>query len=641
MFKTTEQHEEFRAKVRAWAEEVVKPIAVELDLDNKFPDEAVKEMGKKKLDIMGIPYGKEYGGAGLDVISYAIAVEELSRVDGGVGVILSAHTSLGSYPIAAFGTEEQKKKYLTPLAKGEKIGAFGLTEPEAGSDAGGTETTAVLNGDHYILNGEKIFITNAPKADTYVVFAVTTPGIGTKGISAFIVEKGWEGFEFGEHYNKLGIRSSSTAQLLFSDVKVPKENLLGKEGQGFKIAMQTLDGGRIGIAAQALGIAQGAYEAALEYAKDRIQFGRPIAQQQAIAFKLSDMATKLRAARLLVYSAAYLKEKHEPYGMEAAMAKQYASDIGLEVVNDALQIHGGNGYIKGAYMVERAYRDAKICTIYEGTNEIQRVVISAAILGKMPKSPAAAAVGPMAKRGPITGERRNIIFKDGSAQDKVNALVAALQKDGIDFSVGIDINTPIVDAERVVSAGKGIGGKENMKLVENLAKAAGAAIGCSRPVAEELRYLPINRYVGMSGQKFNGNLYIACGISGANQHLKGIKNASIIVAINMKASAKIFKNADYGIVGDVTEILPLLTAALGGDAAKKPAEVPYKKIKRIVPKKVMELPKIYVCSGCGYEYNPFVGDPEAEIAPGTDFTALPEEWVCPECSEEKANFIKA
>lgn len=640
MFKTTEQHEEFRAKVRAWAEEVVKPIAVELDLDNKFPDEAVKEMGKKKLDIMGIPYGKEYGGAGLDVISYAIAVEELSRVDGGVGVILSAHTSLGSYPIAAFGTEEQKKKYLTPLAKGEKIGAFGLTEPEAGSDAGGTETTAVLNGDHYILNGEKIFITNAPKADTYVVFAVTTPGIGTKGISAFIVEKGWEGFEFGEHYNKLGIRSSSTAQLLFSDVKVPKENLLGKEGQGFKIAMQTLDGGRIGIAAQALGIAQGAYEAALEYAKDRIQFGRPIAQQQAIAFKLSDMATKLRAARLLVYSAAYLKEKHEPYGMEAAMAKQYASDIGLEVVNDALQIHGGNGYIKGAYMVERAYRDAKICTIYEGTNEIQRVVISAAILGKMPKSPAAA-VGPMAKRGPITGERRNIIFKDGSAQDKVNALVAALQKDGIDFSVGIDINTPIVDAERVVSAGKGIGGKENMKLVENLAKAAGAAIGCSRPVAEELRYLPINRYVGMSGQKFNGNLYIACGISGANQHLKGIKNASIIVAINMKASAKIFKNADYGIVGDVTEILPLLTAALGGDAAKKPAEVPYKKIKRIVPKKVMEMPKIYVCSGCGYEYNPFVGDPEAEIAPGTDFTALPEEWVCPECSEEKANFIKA
>ena len=642
MFKTTEQHEEFRAKVRAWAEEVVKPIAVELDLDNKFPDEAVKEMGRKKLDIMGIPYEKKYGGAGLDVISYAIAVEELSRIDGGVGVILSAHTSLGSYPIAAFGTEEQKKKYLTPLATGEKIGAFGLTEPEAGSDAGGTETTAVLQGDYYILNGEKIFITNADKADTYVVFAVTTPGIGTKGISAFIVEKGWEGFEFGEHYNKLGIRSSSTAQLLFSDVKVPKENLLGKEGQGFKIAMQTLDGGRIGIAAQALGIAQGAYEAAVEYSKERIQFGRPIAQQQAIAFKLSDMATKLRAARLLIYSAAHLKEIHEPYGMEAAMAKQYASDIGLEVVNDALQIHGGNGYIKGAYMVERAYRDAKICTIYEGTNEIQRVVISASILGKMPKAPSGGGGGGglMVKKGPITGERRNIVFKDGSAQDRVNALVAALQKDGIDFSVGIDMNTPIVDAERVVSMGKGIGGKENIKLVEDLAKAAGAAIGCSRPVAEELRYLPINRYVGMSGQKFNGNLYIACGISGANQHLKGIKNAAIIVAINIKANAKIFKNADYGIVGDVKEILPLLAKALD-TGTKKPAEVPYKKMKRIAPKKTIELPKLYVCTGCGYEYNPLIGDPEAEVLPGTEFKSLPDEWVCPECSEEKSTFIEA
>ena len=641
MFKTTEKHEELRAKIRAWAEEVVAPIAHECDQTGKFPTEAVKQLGKGGLDIMGLPFETKYGGAGFDNIAYAIAVEELSRVDGTMGVILSAHCSLGSYPIYAFGTEEQKKKYLVPLAEGKRLGAFGLTEPEAGSDAGGTETTAELKGDHYILNGEKIFITNSIEAESYVVFAVTTPGIGTKGISAFIVERGWEGFEFGEKYDKLGIRASATAQLLFDNVKVPKENLLGKEGQGFKIAMQTLDGGRIGIAAQALGIAQGAYEAAVAYAKERIQFGKPIAQQQAIAFKLADMATKLRAARLLIYSAAAMKDRHEPYGTESAMAKLYASEIGLEVVNQALQIHGGNGYIKGAYIVERAYRDAKICTIYEGTSEIQKDVISAAILGKMPKSAAATAVGPMAKRGPITGERRNIIFKDGSAQDKVNALVAALQKDGIDFSVGIDINTPIVDAERVVSAGKGIGGKENMKLVENLAKAAGAAIGCSRPVAEELRYLPINRYVGMSGQKFNGNLYIACGISGANQHLKGIKNASIIVAINMKASAKIFKNADYGIVGDVTEILPLLTAALGGDAAKKPAEVPYKKIKRIVPKKVMEMPKIYVCSGCGYEYNPFVGDPEAEIAPGTDFTALPEEWVCPECSEEKANFIKA
>ena len=255
LFKTTAEHEALRAKVREFAESEVKPIAFMLDKNNEFPTEAIKKLGE--MDLMGIPYPKEYGGAGLDALSYAIAVEELSRVDGGTGVILSAHVSLGSYPIMAFGTEEQKKKYLVPLAKGEKIGAFGLTEPNAGSDAGGTETTAVLEGDHYILNGEKIFITNAPKADTYIIFAVTTPDIGTKGISAFIVEKGWEGFSFGDHYDKLGIRSSSTAQLLFNNVKVPKENLLGKEGEGFKIAMATLDGGRIGIASQALGIAQG------------------------------------------------------------------------------------------------------------------------------------------------------------------------------------------------------------------------------------------------------------------------------------------------------------------------------------------------------------------------------------------------
>ena len=262
LFQTTQAHEQLRAKIRAFAEEEVKPIAFSLDQANGFPAEAVKKLGE--LGLMGIPYPKEYGGAGLDAISYAIAVEELSRVDGGTGVILSAHVSLGSWPIFAFGTEEQKKKCLMPLARGEKSGAFGLTEPNAGSDAGGTETTAVDKGDHWLLNGGKIFITNAPKADTYVVFAVTTPDIGTRGISAFIVEKGWKGFAFGDHYDKRGIRSSSTAELIFNDVKVPKENLLGKEGDGFKIAMATLDGGRMGIAAPALGIAQGAYESALE-----------------------------------------------------------------------------------------------------------------------------------------------------------------------------------------------------------------------------------------------------------------------------------------------------------------------------------------------------------------------------------------
>ncbi|AVQ37470.1 acyl-CoA dehydrogenase [Clostridium botulinum] len=634
LFKTMEQHEKLRIKIREFAEEEVKPIAFMLDQENKFPLESIHKLAD--MDMMGIPYPKEYGGAGLDAISYAIAVEELSRVDGGTGVVLSAHTSLGSYPIFAYGTEKQKQKYLVPLAKGEKIGAFGLTEENAGSDAGGTETTAVLEGDHYILNGEKIFITNAGEADIYVIFAVTTPNIGTRGISAFIVEKSFEGFSFGKHYDKMGIRSSATAELILNDVKVPKENLLGKEGDGFKIAMSTLDGGRIGIAAQALGIAQGAYENALEYSKERVQFGKPICHQQIIAFKLADMATKLRAARLLVYSAADMKENHERYSMEAAMAKQYSSDVCLEIVNDALQIFGGSGYMKGME-VERAYRDAKICTIYEGTNEIQRVVIAANIIGKMPKTKN---TGETYKNKSATGYRKKVIFKEGTPKERVDALVEALKAEGYDFTVGIPIDTPINKAERVVSAGLGIGEKENMKLIEDLAVQAGAAIGSSRPVAETLKYVPLNRYVGMSGQKFTGNLYIACGISGAIQHLKGIKEASTIVAINNNSNDKIFKNSDYGIVGDLMEILPLLIDALDNGEQKKTAP-PMKKMKRAVPEKVRPTWKYYVCNGCGYEYDPSVGDSEGDIIPGTLFENIPEDWTCPACGEEKDMFIEA
>ncbi|WP_294468352.1 acyl-CoA dehydrogenase family protein [uncultured Anaerofustis sp.] len=633
LFTATKEHEEFRQKIRDFAESEVKPIAFMLDQNNQFPDEIVKKMAS--LGFMGIPYPKKYGGAGLDIISYAIAVEELSRVDGGVGVILSAHVSLGSYPIFAFGTEEQKKKYLVPLAKGEKLGAFGLTEPNAGSDAGGTETTAELKGDYYLLNGGKIFITNADKADTYVVFAVTTPGIGTRGISAFIVEKGWEGFEFGDHYDKMGIRSSATAELIFNDVKVPKENLLGKEGEGFKIAMATLDGGRIGIASQALGIAQGAYENAVEYAKEREQFGTAIAHNQVIGFKLADMATKLRCARFLNYSAAELKEHHEPYGMESAMAKMYSSDICLEVVNDALQIFGGSGYLKGMD-VERAYRDAKICTIYEGTNEIQRVVIASHIVGKAPKKEKVSAKA----KGAITGARKKKIFEEGDINKKVEDLVNALENDGYDFTVGIDIDTPIPEAERVVSVGKGIGDKKNMKLIEDLAVQAGAAIGSSRPVAETLKYVPLNRYVGMSGQKFNGNLYIACGISGAGQHLKGITGATTIVAINKNKNAPIFKNADYGIVGDLMEVLPVLTKALDNGKEKEPAP-PMVKMRKATPKKEAPPWKTFVCSGCGYEYDPAVGDESAGVSPGTLFEALPEDWICPDCGESKNEFIEA
>ncbi len=634
-FKTTDEHEALRKKLREFAESEVKPQAFLMDKENGFPQEAVNKLAE--MGLLGIPYPKEYGGAGLDVLSYAIAVEELSRVDGGTGVILSAHVSLGTWPIFAFGNEEQKKKYLVPLAKGEKLGAFGLTEPNAGSDAGGTETYAVDKGDYWLLNGNKIFITNAPKADTYVVFAVTTPDIGVKGISAFIVEKGWEGFTFGDHYDKMGIRSSSTAELIFNDVKVPKENLLGKEGEGFKIAMATLDGGRIGIASQALGIAQGAYEAALEYAKERVQFGKPIGFQQGISFKLADMATKLRSARLMVYSAAELKEAHEPYSMEAAMAKQYASDIALEVTNDAVQIFGGTGFLKGMD-VERMYRDAKITTIYEGTNEIQRVVIASHILGRPPKKEGGSSSKPK-KPAPVTGVRKHHIIKDGSPEDKVKELIALLEKDGHDFSVGIPSDTPISQAERVVSAGMGIGGKENMKLVENAAKALGAAIGSSRPVAETLKYVPLDRYVGMSGQKFNGNLYVACGISGAVQHLKGIKDASTIVAINTNAGAPIFKNCDYGIVGDAKEILSLIAKVLG-DEEKQPAP-PMVKMKRPQPPKPEPIGKRYVCGGCGYEYIPENGDENSETAPGTLFEKLPDDWVCPECAEGKDMFTEA
>ena len=631
LFKTNEAHEALRKKVREFAETVVAPVAFELDRENKFPEDIVAQMAD--LGIMDLPTAEEYGGAGADVISYAIAVEELARVDGGVGVILSAHTSLGTYPIDHFGTEEQKQKYLLPLAKGEKLGAFGLTETNAGSDAGETETTAVLDGDRYILNGQKIFITNAPAADTYVVFAVTTPGIGTYGTSAFIVEKDFEGFTFSDHYDKLGIRSSTTAELHFNNVRVPKENLLGKEGKGFNIAMATLDGGRIGIAAQALGIAQGAYEHALAYSKERIQFGQPLAANQGISFKLADMYTKIDAARLLVYRAAEMKTNGERYGLQAAEAKMFASDIALEVVNDALQIYGGSGFMKGME-VERAYRDAKITTIYEGTNEIQRVVIAANIIGKAARSSGGGKK--KAGKGPITGVRKKEIFDSDNQEENVKNLIAALEKDGYDFSVGIDLMTPIVDSERVVSMGKGFGG--NKELAEDLARAFGAAIGSSRPVAETDKVLPIERYVGMSGQKFRGNLYVACGISGAGQHLKGIKDAATIVAINNAPNAMIFKNCDYGIVGDIEEVAPLIIEALGTEGKGEAPEMV--KMKRSKPRKTAPKEDIYVCQGCGYEYNPDRGDEENEIEEGTPFDKLPEEYICPKCGEEKDNFIK-
>ncbi|WP_291571594.1 acyl-CoA dehydrogenase [Clostridium sp. UBA4548] len=376
-FSLTKEQDFVRKMVREFAETDVKPIAAEIDVTERFPMENVEKMAR--YHMMGIPFPVELGGAGGDNLSYAIAVEELSRVCGSTGVILSAHTSLGASPIYAFGTPAQKEKYLVPLAKGEKLGAFGLTEPNAGTDAAGQQTTAVLDGDNYILNGSKIFITNGGVADIFIVFAMTDKSKGTKGISAFIVEKSFPGFSIGKVEEKLGIRASSTTELVFENCIVPKENLLGKEGQGFRVAMNTLDGGRIGIAAQALGIAQGALDEAVAYMKERKQFGKPLAAFQGLQWMIADMDVKVQAARLLVYKAANNKDKGLSYSLEAARAKLYASEVAMEVTTKAVQIFGGYGYTK-EYPVERMMRDAKITEIYEGTSEVQRMVISANVL---------------------------------------------------------------------------------------------------------------------------------------------------------------------------------------------------------------------------------------------------------------------
>ena len=376
-FVLSKKHEMARTLFRDFAQAEVKPLAQEVDETEHFPWDTVRKM--QKLGFMGIPMPKEYGGQGCDSLTYAMCVEELSKVCGTTGVIVSAHTSLCCEPIRKWGTPEQKEKYLTPLASGEKIGAFGLTEPGAGTDASGQQTKAVLDGDHYVLNGSKIFITNGGAADTYVVFAMTDKSLGNHGISAFIVEKDFPGFSIGTKEKKMGIRGSSTTELIFQDCIVPKENLLGKEGQGFVIAMTTLDGGRIGIASQALGLAQGALDNTIAYVKERKQFGRALAKFQNTQFQLADMHTKVEAARLLVYKAARAKDTQKKYSLEAAMAKLYAAEVAMEVTTKAVQLHGGYGYTR-EYDVERMMRDAKITEIYEGTSEVQRMVISGSIL---------------------------------------------------------------------------------------------------------------------------------------------------------------------------------------------------------------------------------------------------------------------
>ncbi|MCP1103759.1 acyl-CoA dehydrogenase, partial [Aequitasia blattaphilus] len=375
------KHEMARTLFREFAETEVKPLAQEVDENEAFPEETVKKMAR--YGFLGIPVPKEYGGQGCDILTYAMCVEELAKVCGTTAVIVSAHTSLCVDPIMTYGTPEQKEKYLPALAKGEKLGAFGLTEPGAGTDAQGQQTKAVLDGDEWVLNGSKVFITNGKYADVYVIIAVTgtveKKGKMMKEISAFIVEKGTPGFTFGTKEKKMGIRGSATYELIFTDCRIPKENLLGAKGKGFGIAMHTLDGGRIGIASQALGLAEGALETTIEYVKERKQFGRSISKFQNTQFQLADMATKTQAAQLLVYKAAKAKDAGGNYGVEAAMAKLYAAETAMEVTTKAVQLHGGYGYIR-EYDVERMMRDAKITEIYEGTSEVQRMVISANLL---------------------------------------------------------------------------------------------------------------------------------------------------------------------------------------------------------------------------------------------------------------------
>ena len=380
-FKFDKQHEMAQRLFQEFAENEVKPLAQEVDETEAFPAETVEKM--KKLGFMGIAVPKQYGGQGCDPLMYVMCVEELSKVCGTTGVIVSAHSSLCADPIMTYGTEEQKQKYLVPLANGTKLGAFGLTEPGPGTDAQGQQTKAVLDGDEWVLNGSKCFITNGKQADVYIVIAVTgvveKRGRKMKEISAFIVEKDTPGFTFGTKEKKMGIRGSSTYELIFEDCRIPKENLLGQKGKGFNIAMHTLDGGRIGIAAQALGLAEGALNATIEYVKERKQFGRSIAQFQNTQFQLADMATKVEAAKMLVYKAAMAKATQKVYSVEAAMAKLYAAEVAMEVTTKAVQLHGGYGYIR-EYDVERMMRDAKITEIYEGTSEVQRMVISSNLL---------------------------------------------------------------------------------------------------------------------------------------------------------------------------------------------------------------------------------------------------------------------
>lgn len=518
-FSYSEKQLEIKAMLKDFAEKEIVPILDEMDRDAKYPLETVKKLGK--MGIMGMPFPKEYGGAGLDYITYVMAVEEISKICPSHGVIVQTHNALCCWPIFTYGTEEQKRKYLPDLLSGEKIGAFGLTEPNAGTDAAMQQTIAEDKGDHYLLNGSKVFISGGGIADIYVVMAMTDQSKGTKGISAFIVEKGTPGFYKGRTEDKMGIRGSIASELVFDNCAVPKENLLGELGKGFKIAMTSLDVGRLGIAAQALGIAQGVFDMTVEYMQHREQFGKKLSGFQAMAFEMAEMETRIDASRLLLYKAAYIRENGLPGTTEsAAKAKLSCSSTAMDVTVKAVQFHGGYGYIKDL-PVERFMRDAKITQIYEGTSEVMKLVISGKIFPK--------------KKAPDEKKAPAMIF------ETVDELLAALKDKKKD-----DI---------VCAGGRGFKKTESLDLVKQLAKVTGGMFAASRG-AVSMGWADDADQVGLTGKKVTPDIYFACGISGMNQHLAGMKGSSVIVAVNRNPKAPIFKVADFGIVGDVYEIVP-------------------------------------------------------------------------------------
>ena len=520
-FGYSEEQLKLKETLKAFAEKEIVPIQDKMDRDAEYPLETVKKLGE--MGILGMPFPKEYGGAGYDYVTYVMAVEEISKICPSHGVIVQTHNALCCWPIFTYGTEEQKRKYLPALLSGENIGAFGLTEPNAGTDAAMQQTIAEDKGDHYILNGSKMFISGGGIADVYVIMAMTDQSKGTKGISAFIVEKGTPGFYKGKTEDKMGIRGSIASELVFDDCVVPKENLLGELGKGFKVAMTSLDVGRLGIAAQALGIAQGAFDMTVDYMKHREQFGKKLSGFQAMAFEMAELETRIDASRLLLYKAADIRQRGLPdTTVSAAKAKLSCSSTAMDVTIKAVQFHGGYGYIRDL-PIERYMRDAKITQIYEVTSEVMKLVIS----GKL-----------FSDKKPRKQEKQPVVLVD-NADELIKAL-AEVKKDEI-----------------ICAGGRGFKKTENLELVEELAKAVGGTVGASRG-AVAMGWADEGDQVGLTGRTVAPDLYLACGISGMNQHLAGMKEASVIVAINKNPKAPIFKAADYGIVGDVYEILPQL-----------------------------------------------------------------------------------